>query len=75
MNPFYVLTQAICKIISSCAWVYVICTVKLDEENPTFDGFAQENGFGSTKMYAFDVASKRRGNVCTCRNEYNKYDY
>jgi hypothetical protein len=53
----------------------VICKVKLDEENPTFDGFAQENGFGSTKMYAFDVASKRRGNVCTCRNEYNKYDY
>jgi hypothetical protein len=52
MNPFYVLTQAICKIISSCAWVYVICTVKLDEENPTFDGFAQENGFGSTKMHA-----------------------
>jgi hypothetical protein len=29
----------------------VICTVKLDEENPTYDGLAQENSFGSTKIH------------------------
>jgi hypothetical protein len=52
----------------------VICTVKLDEENPTFDGLAQENGFGSTKMHVLDVGGKTRGSVCTCRNECNKYD-
>jgi hypothetical protein len=35
------------KSISSGAR-YVICIVKLDEENPTYAGLAQENGFGST---------------------------
>jgi hypothetical protein len=33
------------KSISSGAQ-YVICTVKLDEENSTYASFAQENGFG-----------------------------
>jgi hypothetical protein len=26
---------------------YVICTLKLDEENPKYADLAQENGFGS----------------------------
>jgi hypothetical protein len=26
---------------------YVICTVELDEENPTYASLGQENGFGS----------------------------
>jgi hypothetical protein len=34
------------KSISSGAR-YVICIVKLDDENPTYAGLAQENGFGS----------------------------
>jgi hypothetical protein len=36
----------LCKSISSGA-EYVICTVKFDEENPSYAGLAQENGFGS----------------------------
>ncbi len=53
----------------------VICTVKLDEENPTFDGLAQETGFGSTKMHALMWLVKGAAAcVYMQRNECNKYD-
>jgi hypothetical protein len=45
MNPFMFSHK---QYLRAVLGMYVICTIKLDEENPTFDGLAQEIGFGST---------------------------
>ncbi len=60
------------------AW-YVICTVKLVEENPMYAGLAQENGFGAPHNFAHcSGLVKGTAAVCTCRKECrkecNKYD-
>ncbi len=54
---------------------YVICTVKLVQENPMYAGLAQENGFGgSAQLCTLQWLVKGTAAVHTCRKECNKYD-
>jgi hypothetical protein len=50
------------------------CTVKLDEQNPTYAGLAQENGFGSALLQRWPWVVKGASALCTCRKECKKYD-
>jgi hypothetical protein len=52
----------------------VICTVKLDEEHPTYDGLAQVNSFGSTKMHALMWLVKSAAACAPAKNKCYKYD-
>jgi hypothetical protein len=52
----------------------VICTVKVDEENPMYADLAQENGSGSTILRLLPWLVKDKATLCTCRKECNKYD-
>jgi hypothetical protein len=47
-------------------------TVKLDEENPTYAGLAQENDFGSGLVRTLSWLVK--GTAAVCRKECDKYD-
>jgi hypothetical protein len=53
---------------------YLICTVKLDEENPTYASLGQENGFSSALLQWLPWLVKAAAAPCTCRKECNKYD-
>jgi hypothetical protein len=50
------------------------CTVQLDEDNPTYAGLAQENGFCSDKLRMLPWLVNGTGVMCTRREECNKYD-
>ncbi len=58
-------------LASPAVW---ICTVKLDEENPTYAGMAQENGFGSAELQTLPWLVKGAAALCTSIKECNKYD-
>jgi hypothetical protein len=49
-------------------------TVQLDEDNPTYAGLAQENGFGSAKVRMLPWLVKGTAVMCTGRKACNKYD-
>jgi hypothetical protein len=46
----------------------------LDEENRTYAGLAQANGFGSTVLCTLPWLVKGAAALCTSRKECNKYD-
>jgi len=46
----------------------------MDEENPTYAGLTQENGFGSAKFFTVLWLVEGAAALCTCRKECNKYD-
>jgi hypothetical protein len=46
----------------------------LDEENPTYAGMAQENGFGSAELRTLLCLVKGAAALCTSIKECNKYD-
>jgi hypothetical protein len=44
---------------------YVICTVKLDEENGKYASLDEENGFSSPKLYSLRRLVKGASTLCT----------
>jgi len=52
----------------------ILCTVKLEEENPMYADLAQENSFGSASFGIGMLPWLVNGSaaLCTCRKECNK---
>jgi hypothetical protein len=46
----------------------------LDEEKSSYLGLAQEIGFSPAYLLSLLRLVKSTANICTCREEYNKYD-
>jgi hypothetical protein len=50
----------------------ILCTVKLEEENPMYADLAQENSFGSASFGMLPLLVNGSAPLCTCRKECNK---
>jgi hypothetical protein len=46
----------------------------LEEENSSYVGLAQENGFSPAYLLSLLRLVKSAAKICTCREEYNKHD-